>query len=49
MPIGTYTNAYGTAKVNMSDGEIAKKVEGIFDMRPYAIEKPLKLRTPIYQ
>ena len=47
-PMGIYINTYGTAKVNMSDGEIAKKVEGIFDMRPYAIEQRLKLRTPIY-
>ncbi len=39
---------YGTAKVNMTDGEIAKKVEKIFDMRPYFIEKRLKLRSPIY-
>ena len=47
-PMGIYINTYGTAKVNMSDGEIAKKVEAIFDMRPYAIEQRLKLRTPIY-
>jgi len=47
-PMGIYINTYGTAKVNLSDGEIAKKVESIFDMRPYAIEQRLKLRTPIY-
>jgi S-adenosylmethionine synthetase len=47
-PMGIYINTYGTAKVNMSDGEIAKKVEDLFDMRPYAIEQRLKLRTPIY-
>ena len=47
-PMGIYINTYGTAKVNLSDGEIAKKVEAIFDMRPYAIEQRLKLRTPIY-
>ncbi|MES2773669.1 MAG: methionine adenosyltransferase [Bacteroidota bacterium] len=39
---------YGTAKVEMSDGEIAKVVEGLFDMRPYFIEQRLKLRNPIY-
>jgi S-adenosylmethionine synthetase len=39
---------YGTAKVNMTDGEIAKIVEGLFDMRPYFIEQRFKLRTPIY-
>ena len=39
---------YGTAKVNLTDGEISKKVEAIFDMRPYFIEQRLKLRNPIY-
>lgn len=48
-PMGIYVNTYGTAKVNMSDGEIAKKIESIFDMRPYAIEQRLKLRNPIYE
>lgn len=48
-PCGLYINTYGTAKVNMNDGEIAKKVNEIFDLRPYAIEKNLKLRNPIYQ
>lgn len=47
-PMGIYVNTYGTAKVKMSDGEIAKIVEGVFDMRPYAIEKRLKLRQPMY-
>lgn len=47
-PTSIYVNTYGTAKVGMSDGEIAKKVEGIFDMRPYFIEQRLKLRSPIY-
>ena len=48
-PMGIYVNTYGTCKIKkMSDGEIAKKVEAIFDMRPYAIEKRLKLRSPIY-
>lgn len=48
-PMGIYVNTYGTSKVGMSDGEIAKKVEELFDMRPYAIEKRLKLRNPIYE
>jgi S-adenosylmethionine synthetase len=48
-PMGIYINTYGTSKVGLSDGEIAKKVEGIFDMRPYAIEQRLKLRNPIYE
>ena len=43
-----YINTYGTAKVELSDGAIAKKVEAIFDMRPYFIEQRLKLRNPIY-
>jgi S-adenosylmethionine synthetase len=47
-PTNIYINTYGSAKVNMTDGQIAKKVEKTFDMRPYAIEKRLKLRTPIY-
>ena len=41
-------SGYGTATVDLTDGEISKKVEEIFDMRPYFIEKRLKLRTPIY-
>lgn len=47
-PCGVYVNTYGTAKVNLSDGEIAKLVEKIFDLRPYAIEQRLKLRSPMY-
>jgi len=47
-PTSVNVNTYGTAKVKLSDGEIAKKVEGIFDMRPYFIEQRLKLRNPIY-
>lgn len=47
-PTNIYVQTYGTAKVNMSDSEIAQKVTELFDMRPYAIEKRLKLRTPIY-
>ena len=47
-PMGIFVDTYGTAKVNMTNGEIAKKVEMIFDMRPYFIEQRLKLRNPIY-
>jgi S-adenosylmethionine synthetase len=47
-PMGLYVNTYGTSKVNMTDGEIAKKISGLFDMRPYFIEERLKLRNPIY-
>jgi len=47
-PCGLFINTYGTAKVNLTDGEIAKKIEAIFDMRPYFIEQRLKLRNPMY-
>jgi S-adenosylmethionine synthetase len=47
-PMGIFVDTYGTAKVDMNDGEIARVVEGIFDMRPYFIEQRLKLRNPIY-
>lgn len=47
-PMGIYVNTYGTAQVDLSDGEIAKKVEEIFDMTPYGIETRLKLRNPMY-
>ncbi|TAF46327.1 MAG: methionine adenosyltransferase [Sphingobacteriales bacterium] len=47
-PCGIFISTNGTSKVNLSDGEIAKKVEAIFDMRPYFIEQRLKLRNPIY-
>ncbi|HEX4875499.1 MAG TPA: methionine adenosyltransferase domain-containing protein, partial [Chitinophagaceae bacterium] len=47
-PTSINVNTYGTAKVNMNDGQIAKIVEGLFDMRPYFIEQRLKLRNPIY-
>lgn len=47
-PTNIYVNTYGSAKVDMTDGEIAKKVEQLFDMRPYEIEKRLKLRKPMY-
>ena len=48
-PCGLYINTYGTSKVNLTDGEIAEKVQQLFDMRPYAIEQNLKLRNPIYR
>jgi len=47
-PCGLFINTYGTAKVNMTDGDIARKIEEIFDMRPYFIEQRLKLRNPMY-
>ncbi len=47
-PTNIYIQTYGSAKVNMNDSEIARKVAEIFDMRPYAIETRLKLRNPIY-
>ena len=53
-PCGVFVSTYGTAKVKgangkkMSDGEISKVIESIFDLRPYAIEQRLKLRNPIY-
>ena len=49
-PVGLYVSTYGTAKVDMTDGEIAKVIGAMpaFDMRPYFIEKRFKLRTPIY-
>ncbi len=47
-PMGIYVNTYETANVDFTDGEIANKIEKLFDMRPMAIERRLKLRTPIY-
>lgn len=47
-PMNIYVNTYGKGTVNLSDGEIAVKVEELFDMRPKAIEQRLKLRNPIY-
>ena len=47
-PINIYVNTYGRSNVNMTDGEIAKKIDELFDMRPKAIEERLKLRNPIY-
>jgi S-adenosylmethionine synthetase len=48
-PMGIFVDTYGTTNVDLSDGEIAKKVEDIFDMRPAAIIDRLKLKNPIYQ
>jgi S-adenosylmethionine synthetase len=47
-PCGLFISTNGTSKVNITDGELAKVVSGIFDMRPYFIEQRLKLRNPIY-
>jgi S-adenosylmethionine synthetase len=47
-PTSINVNTYGGAKVKMTDGQISKIVEGLFDMRPYFIEQRLKLRNPIY-
>ena len=47
-PVGLYVNTYGTSKVNLNDGQIAEKLNDIFDMRPYAIEQRFNLRSPIY-
>ncbi|MEG1728676.1 MAG: methionine adenosyltransferase [Bacteroidaceae bacterium] len=47
-PINIYVDTYGRSNVKMNDGEIAKKIANLFDMRPRAIEQRLKLRTPIY-
>ncbi|SBV95257.1 methionine adenosyltransferase [uncultured Dysgonomonas sp.] len=47
-PMNIYVNTYGKSNLNLTDGEIAKTVEKLFDMRPKAIEQRLKLRNPIY-
>ncbi|MBW6484465.1 MAG: methionine adenosyltransferase [Vicingaceae bacterium] len=47
-PVGVFVNTYRTANVKLNDGEIAKKIEKLFDLRPYAIETRFSLRTPIY-
>ncbi len=47
-PCGLFIDTYGTSKVDLSDGDIAKKIGEIFDMRPYFIEQRLKLRNPMY-
>ena len=48
-PINIFVDTYGRSHVNMSDGEIARKIDELFDLRPKAIEDRLKLRNPIYQ
>ena len=48
-PISIYVNTYGRCHVSMTDGEIAEKIKGLFTLRPYEIEKRLKLRNPIYE
>ena len=48
-PVSIYVNTYGTSHVNMSDGEIAEKIQNIFTLTPYEIEQRLKLRNPIYE
>jgi S-adenosylmethionine synthetase len=47
-PTSINVNTYGTATIQLTDGEISKIVESVFDMRPYFIEQRLKLRNPIY-
>ena len=48
-PVNIYVNTYGRSRVQMSDSEIAQKIEKLFDLRPKAIERTLKLRQPIYR
>ena len=48
-PVGFYVNTYGTAKVKLTDGEIAKRIEKLFDMRPFAITRRFGLKNPIYR
>ena len=47
-PMGIFINTFGTSKISLNDGDLAMIVEELFDMRPYFIEKRLKLRNPIY-
>ena len=47
-PVSVYVDTYGKSHVNMSDGEIAEKIKQMFDLRPHAIERTLKLRQPMY-
>ena len=47
-PMNIYVNTYGRSNVQMSDAEIAQKIEKLFDLRPKAIERTLKLRQPMY-
>ena len=48
-PLSVYVDTYWTSKVSLTDGEIAKKIWALFDLRPYAIEKRFNLRSPIYE
>ncbi len=48
-PVSIYVDTYGRSKVPFTDGEIARKIKELFDLRPYAIEQRLKLRNPIYE
>jgi S-adenosylmethionine synthetase len=48
-PVGFYVNTYGTAQIKLTDGEIAKEIETIFDMRPYSIVKRFQLKNPIFE
>ena len=48
-PVGLYVNTYGTAHVDLSDGEIAQRLKGVFDMRPYAIVERFGLKNPIFE
>ncbi len=48
-PVSIFVDTYGRSHVKMTDGEIAKKIQELFDLRPYAIEQRLKLRNPIYE
>lgn len=47
-PVSVYVNTYGKSRVGMADGEIAMKIQQMFDLRPKAIERELKLRQPMY-
>ena len=47
-PVNVFVNTYGRSNVNLTDGEIAAKIEELFDLRPKAIERQLKLRQPMY-
>ncbi len=47
-PTSIHVDTYGTSNISMTDGEISKVVENLFEMRPYFIEQRLKLRNPIY-
>ena len=48
-PVGVFVSTYGTSKVDLNDGQIAEKIQDVFDLRPAAIEDRLKLRNPIYE